>query len=155
MPADQQSLSASLEDYIEVIFHLIRDNDAARSKDIAARLDVSRASVTEALRALSRRGLVNYAPYERVTLTGPGERAAEDVIRRHEALKTFFIDVLRLPSDLSEEGACRIEHAAPPEIIHRLTQLVRFLEEDPGSKGLAASFAAFCDREQGGEDPAG
>ena len=44
-------LSASLEDYIEAIYHIVAEKQVARGKDIAARLNVSGASVTEALRA--------------------------------------------------------------------------------------------------------
>ena len=113
-------LSASLEDYIEAIYHIIEDKLVARSKEIAASLQVSRASVTEALRALSKKGLINYSPYEAITLTEEGKKAAEDVIFRHEALKRVFIEVLSIEPAIAEEGACRIEHAAPPEIISRM-----------------------------------
>ena len=57
-----ETLSESLEDYLETIFLLIRDKSVARSRDIAARLKVSRPSVTGALQALSSRALVNYGP---------------------------------------------------------------------------------------------
>ena len=53
---EKTDLSASLEDYIEAIYHIIEEKLVARSKEIAARLGVSRASVTEALRALSKKG---------------------------------------------------------------------------------------------------
>jgi DtxR family Mn-dependent transcriptional regulator len=92
--AETQQLSASLEDYIETIYHIITEKQVARGKDISARLSVSGASVTEALRALSRKGLINYAPYEVITLTEDGRVVAEDVIHRHNSLKKFFIDVL-------------------------------------------------------------
>ncbi|HBT96133.1 MAG TPA: metal-dependent transcriptional regulator [Desulfobulbaceae bacterium] len=120
-------LSASLEDYIETIYHIIEEKMVARSKEIAARLDVSRASVTEALRALSKRGLINYEPYEAITLTARGKRAARDVIFRHRALKRFFIEVLDLDETIAEDGACRIEHAAPREIIDRMIHFTEFI----------------------------
>ena len=66
---DNHLLSASLEDYIEAIYHIISEKEVARGKDIASRLKVSGASVTEALRALSKKGLINYAPYEVITMT--------------------------------------------------------------------------------------
>ena len=62
-------LSASLEDYIEAIYHIIGEKQVARGKDISSRLEVSGASVTEALRALAKKGLINYAPYEVITMT--------------------------------------------------------------------------------------
>jgi DtxR family Mn-dependent transcriptional regulator len=47
-------LSASMEDYLEAIFHIAADKQAARAKDIAKRLKVNNSSVTGALRILSR-----------------------------------------------------------------------------------------------------
>ena len=144
---EKTDLSASLEDYIEAIYHIIGVKLVARSKEIAARLNVSRASVTEALRALSRKGLINYAPYEVITMTRKGREAAEDVIRRHNALKQFFTDILAIEESVAEQGACRIEHAAPPKIINRMVDFIRFLEVCPrGGKDLINGFASFCDQ---------
>ena len=56
-----QALSASLEDYLEAIFHIVAEKKVARAKEIAEALQVSRPSVTGALHALAERGLVNYA----------------------------------------------------------------------------------------------
>jgi len=141
------SLSASLEDYIEAIFHIVAEKKVARGKEIAKRLKVSRASVTEALRSLSKKGLVNYEPYEVITLTEKGRVVAEDVIRRHEALKEFFIKVLAIEDTIAEEGACRIEHAAPPEVIDRLIRFVKFIEASPkGAVDLVKGFADYCEK---------
>lgn len=141
------SLSASLEDYIEAIAHIVDEKKVARGKEIAKRLKVSRASVTEALRALSKKGLVNYEPYEVITLTEKGLVVAEDVIRRHEALKEFFVKVLAIDDSIAEESACRIEHAAPPEVIERLIHFVKFIEVCPrGGADLIKGFTEYCEK---------
>ena len=146
---DPQQLSASLEDYIEAIYHIITEKQVARGKDISARLAVSGASVTEALRALSKRGLINYAPYEVITITSEGREVAEDVIRRHNSLKQFFTDVLAIEETLAEEGACKIEHTAPPKIISRMVDFIKFLEVCPrGGKELITGFANYCQQGQ-------
>ena len=143
----RMSLSASLEDYIEAIAHIVHEKKVARGKEIAKRLKVSRASVTEALRALSKKGLVHYEPYEVITLTEKGKEVAEDVIRRHEALKEFFIKVLAIDDAIAEESACRIEHAAPPEVIERLIRFVRFIEVCPGGgSALIKDFTDYCEK---------
>lgn len=143
----KSDLSASLEDYIEAIYHIIEEKLVARSKEIAARLSVSRASVTEALRALSKKGLINYAPYEAITLTDEGRLVAEDVIFRHEALKRFFIEVLAIDNLVAEEGACKIEHAAPPEIIARMISFTKFMQVCPrGGDDMIKGFAEFYQR---------
>ena len=145
--SEQISLSASLEDYIEAISHIVDEKKVARGKEIAKRLKVSRASVTEALRSLSKKGLVNYEPYEVITLTEKGKVVAEDVIRRHEALKEFFVKVLAIDETIAEESACRIEHAAPPEVIERLIRLVKYLEICPqGGAELLMGFSEYCQK---------
>ena len=144
---EKTDLSASLEDYIEAIYHIIEEKFVARSKEIAARLGVSRASVTEALRALSKRDLINYSPYEAITLTDEGKEVAEDVIFRHDALKRFFIEVLTIEESIAEEGACKIEHAAPPEIIARMISFTEFMKICPrGGEDLIKGFADYCER---------
>ncbi len=138
-------LSASLEDYIEAIYHIIKEKQVARSKDIAGRLDVSRASVTEALRALAKRKLINYAPYEAITMTTRGKQVAEDVVFRHETLKRFFTEVLAIEQNIAEDAACKVEHAAPPEVIARMISFIEFLKLCPrGGTDLIQGFADFC-----------
>ncbi|MBU0946521.1 MAG: metal-dependent transcriptional regulator [Proteobacteria bacterium] len=145
MPSKSIDLSASQEDYIEAIYHIIVKKQVARSKDIATRLKVSRASVTEALRALAKKDLINYAPYEPITLTNSGKKIAEDVIFRHDALKRFFTEVLGINNKTAEEGACKVEHAAPPEVIARMISFIDFLQICPrGGNDLLQGFADYC-----------
>ena len=138
-------LSASLEDYIEAIYHIVEEKLVARSKDIATRLGVSRASVTEALRALAKKELINYAPYEAITMTDEGKTVAKDVIYRHETLKQFFIEVLSIDTAIAEEAACKVEHAAPPVVISRMIDFIKFLQVCPrGGDDLLKGFHDFC-----------
>ena len=117
----------------------------ARSKDIASRLGVSRASVTEALRALAKKDLINYAPYEAITMTEQGKKAAEDVIYRHDSLKRFFTEVLAIDAKMAEEAACRVEHSAPPVVISRMIEFIKFLQACPrGGDDLLKNFGTYC-----------
>ena len=124
-------LSSSLEDYLEAIFHIVAQKQAARGKDIAQRLGVNNSSVTGALRVLGEKGLINYAPYDIITLTAEGKRVSKDIIRRHEALHDFFVKVLSVDGELADRAACDMEHALPPEILDRLTQFLKFIERGP------------------------
>jgi DtxR family transcriptional regulator, Mn-dependent transcriptional regulator len=140
-------LSASLEDYIETIYHIVEEKQVARAKNIADQLGVSRASVTEALRALSSKGLINYAPYEVITMTESGREIAKDVIFRHNTLKNFFTQILTIDTQIAEEGACKIEHAAPPEVIRRMIDFMKFVESSPEvDKGFIDSFRKFVQK---------
>ena len=125
------ALSESLEDYLETIFLLIRDQAVARSRDIAERLRVSRPSVTGALQALAERSLVNYEPYGHVTLTPAGEAAAKRVARRHEVLKDFMVKVLSIGEAEADATACRMEHAVSKTVVDRLVEFAEFVETCP------------------------
>ena len=124
--------SSSMEDYLETIYQVIRAKETARSKEIAARLGVRAASVTGALRQLSAKGLVHYAPYGEISLTPEGEALAEDVIARHRLLHDFLFGVLGMPESAADPAACRLEHALTPELRERLAIFVRFLDACPG-----------------------
>lgn len=126
----QNRLSASLEDYLEAIYLIIKERGTARSKEIMSHLSVSGPSVTEALQLLSEKGLVNYQPYEPITLTTHGEELAKEVLHRHETLRNFFIDVLGIDRKTADEGACRMEHAASANIIERMVQYTRYLKDE-------------------------
>jgi len=143
--ACSENLSSSLEDYLEIIFHLEETHRVARAKDIADQMNVQRASVTGALKALAGRGMINYSPYNFITLTGAGRRIAQDIIRRHDILKDFFVTALQLQPDQAEANACRIEHAIDPTAIDRLVHFLEFIKNCPraGDDWLAA-FSHFC-----------
>ncbi|OPY93044.1 MAG: Transcriptional regulator MntR [Syntrophaceae bacterium PtaU1.Bin231] len=140
------SLTASLEDYLETIFHIITEKQVARPKDIAGQLKVSYASVTGALRALADRGLINYSPYDVITLTGKGKSAAEEVVRRHEALRNFFVNVLAVDEKDADEAACKMEHVIPDIILERFIRFAEFVEVCPrGGSKWVAGFGYQCD----------
>jgi DtxR family Mn-dependent transcriptional regulator len=147
IPQLAENLSASLEDYIQVIFRLEESNRVARAKEIAERMDVQRASVTGALKALAGRGLINYSPYRHITLTAEGRRIAQDIVRRHNTLKEFFIATLQLDAQEAEANACRIEHAIDAVAVDRLVHFLEFLRLCPRTNlEWLDGFALYCQR---------
>jgi len=140
-----ETLTASLEDYIEAIFHIVARKKAARAKDIARRMHVNNSSVTGALHALADRGLVNYAPYDVITLTDAGTAVARDIVRRHNVLRDFFVRVLSLDDDEAEDAACRMEHAVSSTVVDRFVQFVDFIDTCPrGGNDWLSAFARRC-----------
>lgn len=140
------TLTASLEDYLEAISQIIGEKQAVRPKDIARRLKVSNSSVTGALRALAERRLINYAPYDVISLTPAGRTAAREVVRRHETLRDFFVKVLAVDPTDADQAACQMEHSIPKVILERFIQFAEFVEVCPrgGSKWIAG-FRHQCD----------
>ncbi len=144
----KNQLTASLEDYLETIYHIIEEKQAARVKEIAKRLEVNNSSVTGALKSLSKKGYLNYAPYDVITLTEKGELTALDVIRRHEVMKKFIIDILCLDETLADDAACKMEHAVTPEVLERIIRFVEFTEVCPrNGEEWIKGFKRFCENQ--------
>ena len=141
-----EKLSSSLEDYLETIFVIAEEKGAARPKDIADRLNVKAASVTGALKLLAEKALVNYAPYDVVTLTASGKKIAKAVMKKHEALLNFFINVLDIPKEDAEDFACKMEHTIPDHVLERFVQFSEFVQRCPNSGAVWQSKAKgyFC-----------
>ena len=141
-----EGLSASLEDYLEAIYEISQVKQAARAKDISIKLGVSKPSVTGALKALSQRGLVNYAPYDIITLTDEGDRLARRVLRRHEVFRDFLVNALGIEKSAGDGFACRVEHALPGEVIEKLSKFTEFIERLPdGGERISVRFKQYCD----------
>ncbi len=146
-----QKVSASLEDYLEAIYNLADESQGARSKDIAEALSVARSSVTGALQALREKGLANYRPYGCITLTESGQALAAEVARKHNILKSFFVNVLGVDADVAQQAACKAEHALGPEIIGRLLSFIQYVTEShKNGHDVAEEFRQFHKRRSGG-----
>ena len=142
--ANAAAISQKLEDYLEAIFHLMAEKRVARVRDIARSMGVRMPTVTGALKHLAEHGLVNYEPYQYVTLTSEGVKIARGMIRRHDVLKRFMADVLALPEDIAEHDACGMEHALSDETLDRLIQFLEFIKTCPeAGDDLIDNFRRF------------
>jgi DtxR family Mn-dependent transcriptional regulator len=126
-------LSSNMEDYLEAVLHLDRTRPVVRAKDIAAALNVSRPSVSGALRALAKAGLIRHERYGHVELTDAGRERAEGIQRSHQTLSDFLRDILQLSDEDSQREACEIEHHLRPETLRRLIAMMEFVRECPRS----------------------
>lgn len=120
-----------MEDYLEAIFQLCRDQGVARIKSIADRMDVTNPSVVGAIRKLKDRNLVVQEPYGYVRLTMEGEKIAGVITNRHEVLSEFLKDILGLDHKTASLDACKIEHAVSTETVRRLRAVAEFIKEEP------------------------
>ncbi|MBE0565112.1 MAG: metal-dependent transcriptional regulator [Krumholzibacteria bacterium] len=154
--AEMMQLSASLEDYLEAIYHTVEAKGAARAKDIVMRLGVHNSSVTQALKSLAEKELVNYAPYDTITLTASGEAIAKDVVKRHVVLRKFLGTVLGLPPKEADEGACRMEHSVSAPILDRIVAFVEYFENCPANDiRWEPSAGYFCGKKHDHEGTCG
>jgi DtxR family Mn-dependent transcriptional regulator len=134
-------ISESLEDYLKIIFQLERERRVARVKDIAARKGVRMASVTGALRRMSKEGLVHYGAREFVELTDEGSELARKVLQRNDFLRQFLSLTLGLDVKTAERDACAIEHHLSSETLARLAAFYQFME----TYGLSQHLGRFLE----------
>ncbi len=138
-------LTASMEDYLEAIYHLSRTNRVARVSQIARRLGVNKSSVTSALHNLAQRKLINYDPYQYITLTSIGRKAAKDVVWRHQVLKQFLNQVLGVEEDKAAKTACKLEHDMDREVLDKLRRFLQFLQSsNKDQQNWQQLFESFC-----------
>jgi DtxR family Mn-dependent transcriptional regulator len=141
-----EQLTQTLERYLEAVYRLQRQKGTARVKDIAAMVGVHKSTVTSALRSLSERGLVNYEPYEAVTLTAEGGRRGEMLDKRHRVLCHFLENVLDVEPEVANRNACRMEHAIDERVLKRIVCLLAFLQEAPAETEWVEHFQRFAER---------
>jgi DtxR family Mn-dependent transcriptional regulator len=88
------------------------------------------ASVTEAIRNLAEKGLVNYEVRKTITLTVKGKKFAEELEKRHSILADFFHNILGCAPARSEAIACNVEHVIDEAFRKRLTEFAYFLRHE-------------------------
>ena len=103
-------ITPGLEDYLEFIYNATENNKNLKAIDIANKLNISRASVSEALIRLSDKDLIIYEGRKGVKLTESGKTEALKIIKKHKILSNFFNKILNIELEISSKNACKIEH---------------------------------------------
>jgi DtxR family Mn-dependent transcriptional regulator len=124
-------LSESLEDYIEIIYTLITEHKVARVRDIARAKGVKMSSVVSAIKRLDHEGLVCYEAREFIELTMAGKDLAKRLLKRHNFLTRFLVEILQIDPKIAESDACSMEHAISLQTMNRIYELAEFLEAQP------------------------
>lgn len=98
---------------------------------IARFLQTTPASVTDMLKRLSEKQLVEYQPYRGVRLEEAGTRVALKIIRKHRLWELFLVNVLNFSWDTVHDTAEQLEHIDSPELIEKLDEFLGFPKYDP------------------------
>lgn len=126
------SHSFTEENYIKAIYKLSGGGtEGVNTNAIADALDTKAASVTDMLRKLSAKGLVDYVKYKGVSLTDAGQRVALQVIRKHRLWEVFLVDKLKFNWDEVHEVAEELEHISSELLTRRLDEFLGHPQFDP------------------------
>ena len=122
------------ENYLKAIYKLAEaepDTAGVSTNRIAAALTTRAASVTDMLRRLAEKGLLNYEKYRGVQLTTEGQRLALLTIRKHRLWEVFLVQQLGFNWDEVHEVAEELEHVASPLLMRRLDAFLGHPALDP------------------------
>ncbi len=125
-----KTLTSGLEDYLEEIYIAHLNDTPLKGAELARKLNISRASVSEALSRLVKKELIKYNSYEAISLTKTGIEEAKKVYDKHYTIKDFFETVLDVYSAEAGENACKIEHIVSQNILDRMTLFTEFCQKN-------------------------
>lgn len=128
-------LSPAVEDYLKAIFTLQSEQDEGEdpvgTTQLAERLNVSSASVTNMLKRLDALGLAQYIAYKGAKLTEDGKAIALEIVRHHRLLETYLREVMGYDWEEMHQEAEHLEHHISEEFEDRLDRMLGYPTHDP------------------------
>ncbi len=132
------------ENYLKVIYHLSEISHPVQTNAIAERTQTKAASVTDMIKKLSEKELVDYVKYQGVTLTEQGRLTAVNIVRKHRLWEVFLVDKLNFKWDQVHEVAEELEHIKSTLLVERLDEFLNFPKTDPHGDPIPDSNGNFA-----------
>ena len=120
---EKEEQTDRMEDYLEVIYELIKKKGYATQADISESLSVSSPSVTKMLQRLDESKYLKYEKYRGINLTQEGIDVAENIREKHALLSEFFI-MIGVDEDIANIDAEGIEHHLHPQTFKKLREFI-------------------------------
>lgn len=133
------------ENYLKIIYHLSEISNPVQTNAIAERIQTKAASVTDMLKKLSDKELVDYVKYQGVTLTEKGRLTAINIVRKHRLWEVFLVEKLSFKWDEVHEVAEELEHINSALLIERLDAFLDFPKVDPHGDPIPDKNGNFAD----------
>src|SRR5690606_11682460 len=146
---NMDSMTRSEENYIKAIFHLgKKGTKEVATNSIAELMETKPSSVTDMVKKLSEKDLVNYRPYQGVSLTALGNKMALGIIRKHRLWEVFLVEKLDFTWDEVHDVAEQLEHIKSDKLIDSLDRLLGFPEFDPHGDPIPDRNGEFKERDR-------
>lgn len=113
------NIHESAEDYLEAILILRERQGAVRSIDVVHQLELTKPSVSVAMKRFRENGYIQMDADGFITLLPPGEEIAQRIYDRHKLL-TRFLTALGVSEDVAAADACKMEHDLSDETFERI-----------------------------------
>jgi len=125
-------LTQSEENHLKAIYHLGKFGSISVSTNaIAEQLETKASSVTDMLKKLADKNLVNYRKYQGVNLTEDGRNTASNIVRKHRLWEVFLVNKLNFSWDEVHEIAEQLEHIKSEKLINQLDAFLGNPTHDP------------------------
>ncbi|GGA66906.1 iron-dependent repressor [Flavobacterium palustre] len=125
-------MTFSEENYLKAIYHLtVVSGSGVSTNAIAEVMETKASSVTDMLKKLAEKDLVNYKKYQGVTLTDKGKLEAKMIVRKHRLWEVFLVEKLAFSWDEVHDIAEQLEHIKSEKLINKLDDFLGNPTEDP------------------------
>ena len=125
-------MTFSEENYLKAIYHLtVVSTSGVSTNAIAEVMETKASSVTDMLKKLAEKDLVNYKKYQGVTLTDNGKLEAKMIVRKHRLWEVFLVEKLGFSWDEVHDIAEQLEHIKSEQLINKLDDFLGNPTEDP------------------------
>lgn len=125
-------MTHSEENYLKAIYHLTVQLEAeVPTNAIAEMMETKASSVTDMLKKLADKALINYIKYQGVSLTDKGRHAAKMIVRKHRLWEVFLVEKLAFTWDEVHDIAEQLEHIKSEQLINKLDDFLGNPTEDP------------------------
>jgi DtxR family Mn-dependent transcriptional regulator len=132
------------ENYLKAIYRLMEDHEGlVNTNAIAEKLELKPSTVTDMLKKMSQKGMVEYHPYKGALLTAEGKKAALLIIRKHRLWEVFLVEKLQFTWDEVHEVAEELEHITSSRLINKLDEFLGFPLVDPHGDVIPAANGAM------------
>lgn len=138
------SQSFTEENYLKHIYKLSKRSEKGVSTNaLAERLDTKASSVTDMIKKLAAKKLVDYKKYQGVTLTKKGQKIAVDIIRKHRLWEVFLLEHLGFGGEEVHDVAEELEHINSETLVDRLDKFLGYPKYDPHGGPIPNSEGVF------------
>jgi DtxR family Mn-dependent transcriptional regulator len=125
-------LSTVAQDYLKVIWSATEWSETPITvKQLAERLGVRAATISDGIRRLADQGMLVHEPYGAIELTEAGRDHAVAMVRRHRLIETFLVEELGYGWDEVHDEAEVLEHAVSDTLVDRMDRRLGYPYRDP------------------------
>jgi len=143
-----ENLSTTEENYIKTIYHLQQVDSTVSTNEVAAKLNTKAASVTDMLKRLNTKQVLNYEKYKGFTLSDEGEKIALGIVRKHRLWEYFLVEKLQFRWDEVHIIAEELEHVSSQLLVERLDDFLGRPKFDPHGDPIPDSNGKIEAQEQ-------